>query len=123
MDYLIELEAFGLVEKKKRGFGLPSIIYVKSFMTSEAARSIEMGTTGKVRNLRDTGSSETDTSAGFQIVTSRGVETNTSEVPKSIPQEAPVSAALKNNTYMNQTNKSDMKSNHIVSCPGRDEMR
>ena len=31
MEYLTELEAFGLVEKKKRGFGLPSIIYVKSF--------------------------------------------------------------------------------------------
>lgn len=32
MDYLAELEKFGLVEKKKRGFGLPSIIYVKSFL-------------------------------------------------------------------------------------------
>ncbi len=32
MDYLNELEKFGLVEKKRRGLGLPSILYVKSFL-------------------------------------------------------------------------------------------
>lgn len=31
IDYLNELEKFGLVEKKRRGLGLPSILYVKSF--------------------------------------------------------------------------------------------
>ena len=29
MDYLTELEKIGLIEKKKRGFGLPNIIYVR----------------------------------------------------------------------------------------------
>ena len=38
MDYLKELEDFGLVEKKKRGFGLPSILYVKSFMVERKER-------------------------------------------------------------------------------------
>ena len=32
IDYLTELEVFGLVEKKRRGLGLPSILYVKSFL-------------------------------------------------------------------------------------------
>ena len=35
MDYLTELEKIGLIEKKKRGFGLPNIIYVKSFMVKK----------------------------------------------------------------------------------------
>lgn len=35
----------GLIEKKKRGFGLPNIIYVKSFMAHQSSqRSNEMGT-------------------------------------------------------------------------------
>ncbi len=33
MDYLTELVEFGLVEKIKRGFGMPSILYVKSFLS------------------------------------------------------------------------------------------
>ena len=32
MDLLAELEEFGLLEKKRRGHGLPNILYVKSFM-------------------------------------------------------------------------------------------
>lgn len=32
IEYLGELEKFGLVEKKRRGLGLPSILYVKSFL-------------------------------------------------------------------------------------------
>lgn len=31
-DYLSELEQFGLIEKKQRGQGKPSILYVKNFV-------------------------------------------------------------------------------------------
>ena len=34
MELLSELENFGLLEKKRRGHGLPNILYVKSFMDS-----------------------------------------------------------------------------------------
>ena len=33
IDLLAELEKFGLLEKKRRGHGLPNILYVKSFMS------------------------------------------------------------------------------------------
>ena len=43
IDYLNELESFGLVEKKRRGLGLPSILYVKSFLVQRdcARKDIE----------------------------------------------------------------------------------
>ena len=36
LDCLSELEAIGLIEKRRRGGGLPSIIYVKNFATANA---------------------------------------------------------------------------------------
>ena len=36
MECLSELESIGLIEKRKRGGGLPSIIYVKNFATASA---------------------------------------------------------------------------------------
>ena len=76
MDYLTELEKIGLIEKRKRGFGSPNIIYVKSFMAHQRSnkirnkqkkdlvhRSIEIGTS-EVRNKH-----------------LRGAEIDTSEVP------------------------------------------
>ena len=35
IEYLSELEKFGLVEKKRRGLGLPSLLYVKSFIVEK----------------------------------------------------------------------------------------
>lgn len=48
IEYLGELENFGLVEKKRRGLGLPSILYIKSFMGSAeengTSRGVEIDT-------------------------------------------------------------------------------
>jgi len=42
---LSELEKFGLLEKKRRGKGLPNILYVKSFLTGIAGeRGDDLGT-------------------------------------------------------------------------------
>ena len=43
MDLLQELEGFGLLEKKRRGHGLPNILFVKSFMTEIEGRGSQMG--------------------------------------------------------------------------------
>ena len=65
IDYLAELEVFGLIEKKRRGLGLASIIYVKSFIVDnmqaeknedETSRSVDLGTSGTVQpevNIED----------------------------------------------------------------------
>lgn len=96
MDYLSELEEFGLVKKKKRGFGLPSIIYVKSFMIQKNyARSIETGTSAEKKIL----SRSADFGTSEQIeCTSRGCDISTSEVTKSTLLEVPESAPLNNKT-------------------------
>lgn len=56
IKYLNELESFGLVEKKRRGLGLPSLIYVKSFLVQhDYAQKPEEGSSGTA----EMGSSET----------------------------------------------------------------
>ena len=87
MDYLAELETFGLVQKKKRGFGLSSIIYVKSFLIrKDYSRSIESGTSAGKQILSR--STDFRTSDGVKC-TSKGAETDTSEVTKSTPLVVP----------------------------------
>lgn len=116
MEYLSELESFGLVEKKKRGFGLPNIIYVKSFLTQEFARSAENRTTGKVINMSGTSSSEMDTSSSSSTGTSCCSNFDPSYVPESASQEVPKSPPLKNKTEMNYIKENQIKSNHILSA-------
>lgn len=55
VKYLNELEKFGLVEKKKRGLGLPNIIYVKSFLTQRDCRNLE----GETEPKKDENMAET----------------------------------------------------------------
>lgn len=141
IDYLTELEQFGLVEKKRRGRGLPSILYVKSFMvpglearsaetdtsTSDTKdlRSVEMGTS--VSDAIASRSAEIDTSTdlkvlkGSQIDTSRGSQIALLEVLESTLLEVPKSTPLKNYNNINYTNESYNKSNHISSTTGSDE--
>lgn len=48
IELLNELENFGLVEKRRRGLGLPSILYIKSFMSvvgeKRTSRGVEIDT-------------------------------------------------------------------------------
>ncbi len=113
MDYLTELEKIGLIEKKKRGFGLPNIIYVKSFMTHQSSqRSNEMGTSQEKDAVHRSIERGTPEVMNKHL---RGAETDTSEVPNNGLQEVPKTVPLYNKTYMNYNNQSNMKSNHIKS--------
>lgn len=137
IDYLTELEQFGLVEKKRRGRGLPSILYVKSFMTHDmVSRRTDTVTSdikpAVIRSVEN-GTSE------FGIVVSRSAEIDTSrgsqiaplEVPESTLLEVPKTAPLKSNNNINNTNTSNIPSNQILSTEGtqvqsgcdEDEMR
>ena len=115
MDLLAELEEFGLLEKKRRGHGLPNILYVKSFMTEKETRGTETGTSeaeqeGDRSPENGTSESETFDSIGF-----RSAEICTQEVPKSELLEVPESAPLRSKTNINNTYRSKTESNPIVS--------
>lgn len=120
MNYLAELETFGLVQKKKRGFGLPSIIYVKSFLIQkDYSGSIKSGISAGKQIL----SRSTDFRTSDAIKrTSRGSGSGTSEVTESTPLVVSESAPLNNKTNTNHIYQSDIKSNHILSADA-DEMR
>ena len=79
MELLTELETFGLLEKKRRGHGLPNILYVKSFMTEDNARSAEIGTSDpREENVAatDTATEETAGSASMVRELQSGKRTN-----------------------------------------------
>lgn len=139
IDYLTELEQFGLVEKKRRGRGLPSILYIKSFMSQQAAmtaseatmtvadRSAENDTSEK--NAADLRSADIDTSTQDPEIrstendTSRGTEIALQEVPESTLLEVPKSTPLKNYNNKNNTYLSNIQSNQILSSASSEEMR
>lgn len=128
IDYLTELESFGLVEKKRRGRGLPSILYIKSFMVQNAGqtRSDETGTSDikpiEVRSAETDTSESTDNEVrGSKIDTSRGTEIALLEVPESTLLEVPKSTPLKSNNNINNTYLSYNPSNHILSADAEDE--
>ena len=120
MDYLSELESFGLVQKKKRGFGLPNIIYVKSFLIQkDYSRSMETGIS--VEKHVFSGSADLRTSDAITCTT-RSSDLRTYVVSESTSQEVRESAPLKNKTNTNNTYQSEIKSNHILSADS-DKMR
>ena len=75
MELLAELEKFGLLEKKRRGHGLPNILYVKSFMTGFDAGKADSN--GLVEGKMKARGSETGTS-GAESTGSRSAAEGTS---------------------------------------------
>lgn len=140
IDLLSELEGFGLLEKKRRGHGLPNILYVKSFLLNqENSRGTSSRTSrSDIDKVRSTGNgtSEAILSSkvnGGNMVSYSGQnkkmqETGFQEVLKPAPpevsepelQEVPESAPLSINTYMNHTYLNNTESNPISSAMGCD---
>lgn len=131
--YLNELENFGLVEKKRRGLGLPSLLYVKNFVVfqdhsepddtdfddvaeddnlnenMETSRGIQGETSRGVRTYTSR-SGDMETSKSVRQVTSRGVKSELQEVTKRGPL---ISKTNSNNININNTKES----NNILSNP------
>ena len=89
--YLNELEDFGLVEKKRRGLGLPSLLYVKNFIVLQD-HSEPDDTDYNDKTEYDNLSKNMENFVGTEQETSRGVETYTSrsvdmETSKGVEQE------------------------------------
>ena len=115
MDLLAELEEFGLLEKKRRGHGLPNILYVKSFMTEKETRGSETGTSEAEQEEDRSPGNGTSEPETFDSLDSRSAEICTQEVPKSALLEVPESAPLRSKTNINNTYRSKTESNPIVS--------
>lgn len=131
--YLNELENFGLVEKKRRGLGLPSLLYVKNFVVfqdhsepddtdfddvaeddnlnenMETSRGIQ-GETSRGVETYTSRSADMETSKSVRQVTSRGVKSELQEVTKRGPL---ISKTNSNNININNTKES----NNILSNP------
>ena len=89
--YLNELEDFGLVEKKRRGLGLPSLLYVKNFVVlqdhsepDDTDFDDETEDDSLSENMENFGSVAQETSRGVETYTSRSVDMETS---KGVEQE------------------------------------
>ena len=115
MDLLAELEEFGLLEKKRRGHGLPNILYVKSFMTEKETRGSETGTSEAEQEEDRSPENSTSEPETFDSLDSRSAENCTQEVPKLALLEVPESAPLRSKTNINNTYRSNTESNPILS--------
>lgn len=146
IEYLNELEELGLVEKKRRGLGLPSILYIKSFITADSAkndengtsRGVEIDTSVKATPVSDSqeniGKTEESCSKnddftvdgqgfgqkscvrGVDLGTSGGVENALQEVSIRGPLEVSICTPLMSNTKGNNININNTKSNLILSA-------
>ena len=83
IKYLKELEQFGLVEKKKRGFGLPSILYVKSFVlsdeTEDEQEKEDENNIGQGKSVPENTPQTQETSRTVDLGSSRAVEMGSSK--------------------------------------------
>ena len=78
VKYLQELVDFGLVEKKKRGLGLPNILYVKSFLVEKESTEQEKTFGGRYTNTPEMPKN----TQKFKNYTSRSSKIETQEVQK-----------------------------------------
>ena len=132
--YLNELEDFGLVEKKRRGLGLPSLLYVKNFIVlQDHSEPDDTDFNDKTEydnlseNMENFVGKEQETSRGVETYTSRSVDMETSKGVrqvtlrgvKSTLQEVTEKDPLINktnnsNTNMNNTDLSNTKTNNTI---------
>ena len=117
IDLLAALEKFGLVEKKRRGLGMPSLLYVKNFITEQHGSEKVPFTDKKKRNPTSR-SPETATSGSAQNSTSRSVERKPQEVVKITPQEVAETTPPISKTNNNHTDCNKSISNPIISQDG-----
>ena len=111
VKYLNELVEFGLVEKKRRGLGLPSLLYVKSFI-------IERDYSGDKEDI-ETSHDNCGNSRGVTSYTSRSVGEETSRGVNITLQEVTDATPLNNKTNSSNTNINNTKNinTNILSYP------
>jgi len=107
IEYLKELEQFGLVEKKRRGLGLPSYLYIKNFISkkeqmndrvvvykeSNAISDVDRMDYSNEKNIGIKGassvtsrSSHFDSSIGVELDISKSIDMEHQEINAGLPQ-------------------------------------
>ena len=128
IKHLKELEEFGLVEKRRRGFGLPSILYVKSFIVPDEAEKeqekINENDSNQEKSEQKNTSQAQKTSRTVEMGSSRTADLERTRTAQKEGQELPTGCALKNkadmsnnyisNTKINKTKSNNNQSNHIL---------
>ena len=99
LEVMTELVEFGLLEKKRRGLGLPNLLYLKSFLSESSDQ--------------DTSDTETGNALKFQTGTSGSIHTGTSKGIRKEPAEVPEPAPHGNKYKYNNTYRNQIVSNHI----------
>ena len=114
MKVLGELETIGLVEKKRRGLGLPNLLYIKRIIEDDIPAKNELKEAeGRVEN---TSVDETvSTSIEGEIGISRSSIVDTCKGSRTALLEVPECAPVYSYTKENYTEKSIPESNHILS--------
>ena len=111
IDLLAELEKFGLVEKKRRGLGLPSILYVKNFIKKQNET---------VETTENSGNDESFTSRSVDSGTSGSEDSTLQKVSKPTPL---ISNTNTTNTYSSKTESNPISSTQSNEPDSMDEMR
>lgn len=117
IDLLAALEKFGLVEKRRRGLGMPSLLYVKNFITGSNC-SKKIPSTDKKTNNPKSRSQETATSGSVENTISRSAEMKPQEVEKITLQEVAEITPPISKTNNNYTDCNKSISNPIISQEG-----
>ena len=114
MQELDDETGIGLIEKRRQGFGKANIIYVKSFMISEALEDIPV-----VEKQKFTNQTTDEKLENTEVYKSnfKNSPKQTSRSPESKLQE--VYTLNPNNTNINNNNQSNTESNHIQSTEKR----
>lgn len=134
MELLSELEKFGLLVKKRRGHGLPNILYVKSFMTGTGSTQVSARRPGQTkvmsrgegmetsdRSFSDSRTPMHDTSRSDDLETLEVTDPTLQDISVPALEEVPNMGHLKNYTDFNQTDRNHIESNHI--CRTADNTR
>ena len=101
--------AFGLIERKRQGLGKPNIIYVKNFSVTNTDKSGENQEVWKSNSLK------------YENQTSRSMNSEIQEVPKSYSNNTNINNNNYNNTDFNNTILSYPISDEELCDDGSDE--
>lgn len=116
MKLLSELEEFGLVEKKRRGLGLPNLLYVKRIVEDDKVL-VENESAEDAESVVEKPSRDENTyvSRVEELFTSRSTENDICEDSITALLEVPEYASINNYTKENYTDSNNPESNHILS--------